>query len=71
MVLHPEEQDSAAKMLHEDQGVRQRLVRTAVSETNPASLHELRRGSDVRIRARGLLDRTPESGLINRLPRHR
>jgi hypothetical protein len=41
-------EDSAAKMLHEDQGVRQCFVRTAVSETNPASLHELRWGNDVR-----------------------
>jgi hypothetical protein len=43
MVLHPEEQDSAAKMRHEDQGVRQRLSEP-LSETNPASLHELRWG---------------------------
>jgi hypothetical protein len=64
-------EDSAAKMLHEDQGVRQCFVRTAVSETNPASLHELRWGNDVRIRARGLLDRTPEPGLVNRLPLRR
>jgi hypothetical protein len=33
------------------------LSEPAVSETNPASLHELLCGSDVRVSARGLLDR--------------
>jgi hypothetical protein len=40
---------SAAKMLLEYQGHAGVLSEPAVSETNPASLHELRWGSDVRI----------------------
>ena len=40
---------STAKMLHEDQGHASFLSEPAGSETNPASQHEFRFGSDVRI----------------------
>src|SRR6266852_1419860 len=58
---------SAAKMLHEDQGHASVLSEPAGSETNPASQHELRLGSDVRIcRADSLIVWGHSSGVVQR-----
>jgi hypothetical protein len=56
---------SAAKMLHEAQGHASVLSEPAASETNPASQHELRLGSDVRIyRADSLIVWGDSSGVV-------
>jgi hypothetical protein len=56
---------STAKMLHEDQGHASVLSEPAGSETNPATQHEFRLGSDVRIcRADSLIVWGDSSGIV-------
>src|SRR5260370_41677471 len=55
-------EDSAAQLLHEDQGVRSVLSEPGEAKRIPPACTDC---------AGGLLDRAPEPRLINRLPRQR